>query len=623
MAAALTARNLSMHFATKNLFAGVAISLEERERLALIGPNGSGKSTLLKILARILEPDEGEISLRKGVRAAYVAQQDVFPEGSTVLSAVTDELHACRRAGQLPFMHDDHEADLAAEMILGRLEFPDFSQKTASLSGGQRKRLSIARELAKEPDILLLDEPTNHLDVDGIEWLEGVLRQGPFASIFVTHDRMFLESVAMRVVELARHYPEGTFSVAGNYTEFLRRKEEFLDGQAKQEHALSGQVREDLRWLARGPQARRTKSKSRISASYERMDELAELRSRNAPQKAAGIEFDSTGRQTRKLIEARGISKSYGDRHLFHDVDVILSPGSVLGLLGPNGSGKSTLIKILTGEIESDPATAQMLKIAAEDTSRPPGTPLPGTIRRADKLRTVVFSQHRSELDPEMTLRDTLSPHADSVIYRDRTIHVVTWANKFLFTKEDLKTPVKALSGGEQARIHIARLMLEPADVLILDEPTNDLDIPSLEVLENSIEEFPGSVVLVTHDRAMLSDLSTQILALDGKGGTRYFTDYDQWTRRLKHEEEEKVKVAVAVQAKSKLSYKEQQELQKMPTTIATAEAEVARLEMMTSDPALLSNPIKLADVCKKVGDAQRKVERLYARFEELEAKKA
>ena len=625
--AVLNATDLTRSFAARELFSGVCLSLEDHERLALIGPNGSGKSTLLKILAGQDEPDSGTVKVGRGLRAAYVAQQDRFAPNSTVLSAVLDELRKTFKAGKLPQFHDDHELELAADMTLARTELPDLHQRTDSLSGGQRKRLAIARELAKEPDILLLDEPTNHLDVEGIDWLEEILSVGDFASIVVTHDRMFLESVAMRIVELSHSYPQGTFSVAGNYSEFLRRKEEFLDGQAKQEQSLSNQVREDLRWLSRGAKARRTKSKARIGASYERIDELAELRGRNAAHKAAQIEFDSTGRQTHKLLEARGISKRYGDRQLFEDLDVILTPGSVLGLLGPNGAGKSTLIKVLTGEIESDPASDAAIKKALADPMRPPGAPAPGTINRADKLRVVVFSQHRSELDPEMTLKDTLSPHADSVIYRDRMVHVVSWAAKFLFKKEDLRTPIKALSGGEQARIHIARLMLEPADVLVLDEPTNDLDIPSLEVLENSIEEFEGAVVLVTHDRAMLADLSTQVLWLDGQGGTRYFTDYDQWSRRdvgkpASAKSAEAAPPPPPPPEKPKLNYKEQQELAKMEKNIQTAEAEVDRLTALTSESELLKDPKKLQEVCKKLAEAQAKVARMYARWEELEAMK-
>jgi ATP-binding cassette subfamily F protein uup len=638
----LTARNLAKSFGTRELFAGVGIAVSDGQRLALIGPNGSGKSTLLKILASAVHADAGEVQLRKGVRVAYVAQKDVFPEGSTLHGAIMDALRVSMKRGEVAHLHDEHEAELAATMVLDRVGFDHHEAAAASLSGGQRKRLALARELVKEPDVLLLDEPTNHLDLEGIQWLEGVLGAGPFASVVVTHDREFLESVATSIVELSRQYPTGTFTIDGNYSEFLRRKAEFLDGQARQEQSLANQVREDLRWLSRGAQARRTKSKSRIDASYERMDQLAELRDRNAAPKATDIDWEATGRQTQKLLVARAITKSFGGKRLFTDLDLVLSPRSVVGLLGPNGSGKSTLIKVLTGELEPDPPTPEALKAAAESRMSP-GTPPPGTIRRAEKLRMVVFSQHRTEIDPGMTLSDALSP-SDAVIYQGRTLHINTWARKFLFTTEQLKQPVRALSGGEQARIHIARLMLQPADVLVLDEPTNDLDIPSLEVLEESLEEFPGAVILVTHDRAMLARLSTMIVALDGKGGARHFTNLDQWEAVTTaerdaaiREERERAKKAAAPAAvaagtpaaaavgtsaakpKRKLSYMEKRELEQMEATILKTEARVRELEAAMGRDDLASDHREFDRVCRELGEAQAEVTRLYDRWAELE----
>lgn len=631
----LAARFLTKTFGTRTLFSDVAIAVDERERLALIGPNGSGKSTLLKILAGLESVDEetrAELSTGRGVRVAYVAQADRFEEGATVRSAMIEAVKADPPA----HLHDEHEFELAADLMIERVGLPDPGTLAASLSGGQRKRLAIARELVREPDLLLLDEPTNHLDVEGIDWLESVVKGGidtthgrhQFASIMVTHDRQFLESVATRIVELSRAYPTGTFSVKGNYSEFLRRKAEFLDGQAKAEQALANQVREDLRWLSRGAKARRTKSKSRIVASHERMDELAALKQRNAPHRAAAIDFAATDRMTHKLLVGRGLTKSLGGKRLFTDLDVLLSPGEVLGLLGPNGSGKTTLIKVLTGELQPDAPTPEAIKAAEDDVNLPPGTPDPGTIRRADKLKVVLFSQHRGGLDPGKTLAEAFSPHSDSVIYRGSVLHVNTWAAKFLFSKEQLKNPVRSLSGGEQARVHIARLMLEPADVLILDEPTNDLDIPSLEVLEESLEEFPGAVVLVTHDRAMLARLSTAILALDGKGRCRYFADYEQWQRRVPEDEApveaakaEAAKAAPKVEAKKKLSYKEQQELAGMEAAIAAAEKAIAEADAQMNDPAVVADHKKYTAACNVHAAAQEKLETLFARWAELDAR--
>lgn len=660
MPSLLAANSLTKTLGSKHVFDEVSLSVHDRERLALIGPNGSGKSTLLRILAGQDRADTGEVVIRKGVRVAYVPQKDEFEDGATVRSAVLDELLACMKRGGAnapAHLHDEHEAELAATLTLDRVGFADLDQPAASLSGGQRKRLAIARELAKLPDCLLLDEPTNHLDVEGIEWLEDVLTNGlgaglgdgPFASIVVTHDREFLEGVATRIAELSRQYPQGLFAIDGDYSEFLRRKTEFLDGQARQEQALANQVREDLRWLGRGAKARRTKSKSRIDASYERMDELAELRERNAANKATTIDWEATGRLTQKLLVARAITKAYGDRVLFRNLDLVLSPGQCLGLLGRNGSGKSTLIKVLTGEIEPDPPTPEALRAAAEAVNLPPGLPPPGTVRRADKLRTVVFSQHRTEIDPGATLADALSPNSDAVIYRGRTLHINTWARKFLFRAEQLKQPIRSLSGGEQARIHIARLMLEPADILVLDEPTNDLDIPSLEVLEESLEEFPGAVVLVTHDRAMLARLSTHLIVIgfgeNGEAG--HFVDYEQWQRAdaarkaaAKRKADPRPAAAASAPAdagsdapaaasasapaatpKKKLTYKEQRELAEIEPEIHRTEELAKKLEAEMNDPNVIADYKKFEDVSRAFAAAQAKVTALFERWAELDAR--
>ncbi len=649
----LSALNITKTFGTKDLFTGISLSLAEDERLALIGPNGSGKSTLLKILAKQQTCDAGSVNSRKGVRVAYVSQQDTFAEGATVLSAVLDGLLKAMKAGEAAHLHDEHEAELAAELALARHDLERFDHPVRTLSGGQRKRLAIIREIAKEPDALLLDEPTNHLDLEGVEWLEETLRAGPFASAIVTHDREFLETVATRIAELSQQYPQGLFEVDGNYSEFLRRKQEFLDGQARQEQALANQVREDLRWLGRRAKARRTKSKSRIDASHDRIAELEVLRARNAAPNVTSMDWAATGRMTRKLLVARAISKKLGERQLFTDLDLVLSPGQRLGLMGPNGSGKSTLIKVLIGELEADEPTPAAIAAAARATDVPHGTPPPGTIKRAEQLRIVLFSQHRSEIPPGITLAEALSPHSDGVVYRDKMLHINTWARKFLFNTQQLKQPVRALSGGEQARIHIARLMLEPADVLILDEPTNDLDIPSLEVLEESLEEFPGSVVLVTHDRAMLARLCTHFLALDGKGGATHHADYEQWERAHEHaarearaaEREARGKQSSApapastqptapvasasappappasAPKKVKLSYKEQRELDQVEPAILEGEEQVAQLAAQLDAPDVARDPRKVHEASVRLSEAQARVAKLYERWTELEAK--
>ncbi len=607
----LHAHQLTKSYALRTLFSGVSLTVNPADRIGLIGPNGAGKSTLLKILAGQVMPDDGELRAAKGLRAVYVPQADNFPEPSTPASVVTAA--ARDHLNQPGAVHDEHEAETVAAGILARIGFDDDRAQapTATLSGGWRKRLSIARALAAcagQPDLILLDEPTNHLDLDAINWLESFLRRGtfgatPFASVFVTHDRAFLESVASRVAELSPAYPDGLLAVDGNYSEFLRRKQEFLEGQAQAQKVMANQVRKDLAWLSRGPQGRGTKAKGRIQASHERMDDLATLRTRNAAAAgtAAKVDFNATDRRTKKLVAARGIAKSLGGRELFSDLDLTLGVGDCLGLLGPNGSGKTTLIRVLTGDLKPDAGQVVLSE------------PLP---------RVAVFSQHRTEFDPALTLKDALCPISDQVRFRDRPMHVTAWARRFLFRDEQLAQPVGSLSGGELARIHIARIMLEPADVLVLDEPTNDLDIPTLETLEEALEDFPGAIILVTHDRAMLARLSTQVVHLDGQGRARTFTSVEQALAHRPAAEPARPapppQAAAPARARRKLSYNEQREYDTIEQRIMEAEARAAQAEAAMNEPAVLNDHARMAAACDAVAKAQQTVADLYARWEEL-----
>jgi ATP-binding cassette subfamily F protein uup len=492
----LSCQAVSKAFGTRSLFDDLSFGLLEGDQAGLVGPNGSGKSTLLKILVGLETPDRGTRSLRGGVRVGYVPQDPVFPAARTVADVV---LAALTHVDE-----DDRPSRLA--QALGRAGFADGRAEIDTLSGGWRKRLAIARELAAAPDILLMDEPTNHLDVDGILWLEGLLAERARACLVVSHDRYFLEHVATRMLELNRAYPAGLFEAQGRYSEFLARRDEFLRGQAAYQESLANTVRREIEWLRRGAKARSTKAKGRIQEAERLIDELADSRARSLSA-TAGIDFISSQRRTRRLVVARGVTKSLGGRRLVSGLDLIITPGTRVGLIGPNGSGKTTLLNVLAGRLPPDA----------------------GDVEHAEGLRIVRFEQERGGLDPAQSLRRALAPEGDAVIWQGRSVHVHSWAKRFLFRPEQLEVPVGRLSGGEQARILIARLMREPADLLVLDEPTNDLDIPTLEVLEDSLAEFDGGLILVTHDRFMLERVSTVILALDGQGGTSTFADYAQW----------------------------------------------------------------------------------------------
>ncbi|MDX2152014.1 MAG: ABC-F family ATP-binding cassette domain-containing protein [Bryobacteraceae bacterium] len=597
----LNCRAVGKAFGSRPLFENVSLTVEDGDRLGMIGPNGAGKSTLLKILAGALDADSGEVVLRKGVQLAYVPQQPEFPAGLTAEEVVRQSLAT---------VDDDGHPEAAIAAALGKTGFPHGNQRVETLSGGWRKRLAIARELVRQPDILLLDEPTNHLDLDAIVWLEKLLATSAFASIVVSHDRYLLEDFATRMAELSPAYPEGIFRVDGNYSRFLEKKQEYLAAQAKQQDALESRLRREVEWLRRGPKARTTKSKARIDEAHRMMDDLAGMQAR-APRGTAAIDFTASQRQTKRLIETKALGLTLGGRRLFGNLSLRLGPGMRLGLAGANGSGKTSLLRLLNREI----------------------TPTEGIVEQADQLQVVYFDQHRDQLDPTVTLRRALAPEGDTVQFRGRPIHVAGWAARFLFRKEQLDMAVEKLSGGEKARVLIARLMLRPADVLLLDEPTNDLDIPTLEVLEESLVDFPGALVLVTHDRYLLDAVSTHVLALDGDGNAEFFADYSQWERarqersREKSHESAKAQATPAPQrntpARKRLSYMEQREYDCIEQRIHEAEAVLEECKARMQAPDVVTNGQALQDAFAALEQAQAKVDALYARWSELEDKAA
>jgi len=582
-------------YGTRSLFDGLTLGLFEGDQVGLVGPNGSGKSTLLKILAGDTTPDRGSRSLRNGVRVGYVPQDPVFPAGRTV-----DEVVIASLTGV-----DEEDRPGRLAHALSRAGFADGRAAADTLSGGWKKRLAIARELAAAPDILLMDEPTNHLDVEGILWLEDLLTERSRAFLVVSHDRYFLEHVATRMLELNRVYPEGLFEAEGRYSEFLARRDEFLRDQAAYQDALANTVRREIEWLRRGAKARSTKAKGRVKQAGRLIEELQDARARGLTA-TAGIDFASSQRRTRRLLVTRGLTKSLGGRRLVSDLDLIVTPGTRVGLIGPNGSGKTTLLNVLAGVVAPDA----------------------GEIERADDLRIVRFEQERAGLEPAQSLRRALAPEGDAVVWQGRNVHVAAWAKRFLFRPEQLEVPVGHLSGGEQARILIARLMREPADLLILDEPTNDLDIPTLEVLEESLAEFDGALVLVTHDRFMLERVSTLILALDGEGGTATFADYSQWetARAAAEPVARKAPTERAPESRprpKRLGYREQRELDGMEQAILDAERAVEACQRAVDDPTIASDPTALQQRYAALEAARGDVDRLYARWAELEAKQA
>ena len=605
MATLLNGQGLTKSFGAAALFREIGFVVDEGDRIGLIGPNGSGKSTLLGVLAGEIDPDDGEVARRKLTRLSYVAQVSEFPAKVTARDVIHEALKEAR-------VHESEWDGRTAE-TLGRAGFENFETEANTYSGGWKKRLSIARALATNPDVLLLDEPTNHLDLAGIEWLEELLASASFACVVVSHDRYFLENVATEMVELNKQYPDGLLRVHGNYSQFLEKKEEFLESQAKRQESLENRVKREMEWLRRGPKARTTKSKARIDSATELIGELKDMKGR-AQVSSAGIDFSASERQTKRLVELKDVGYGIGERTLLSGLNFNITAGMRLGLVGPNGSGKTTLLRLLRGEVKPDA----------------------GEIKLANMLRIVYFDQTRV-LNEKVTLRRALAPESDSIIYQDRVIHVASWASRFLFTGEQLNQPVERLSGGERARVLIANLMLQPADLLLLDEPTNDLDIPTLEILEESLLEYTGALVLVTHDRYMLDRISNVVLGLDGMGNAERFADYSQWDQWQAEQKAAATKAsgtlarsAAAGQpanaeresvGKKKLSYMDARDYSTIEARIAAGEELLAEKKALLELTEVVTDAARLQTALADVETAQNAVDALYARWAELEAK--
>jgi ATP-binding cassette subfamily F protein uup len=595
----LNAQSITKQFGATPLFRDISFTVEDGARIGLIGPNGAGKSTLLAILAGAIEPDAGELAVRKRSRAEYVPQDSRFAEGLSVRQVLGSAL-AAEHVGE-------QEREGRLRELAGRAGFADLTAEAARLSGGWRKRLAIVEALVSQPDVLLLDEPTNHLDLAGIEWLEELLTASPIAVVTVSHDRYFLEATSSEIIELNRLYAEGLLRVRGNFSRFLEERQAYLESQSRQQESLRNRVRTEIEWLRRGPKARTTKSKARIDAANQMISQLASMDSRTAVN-TAGIDFAGTQRKTKRLVEFEDVACDIEGRRLFGGLNFVLTAGMKLGLVGPNGSGKTTLLRLMRGEME----------------------PTEGSIRRADGLRMVYLSQMR-ELDENLTLRRALAPEGDGLVYQGRTVHVASWAARFLFTGEQLNQPVRNLSGGERARVLIAMLMLQPADVLLLDEPTNDLDIPTLEILEDNLLEFEGALVLVTHDRYLLNRVASTVLGLDRNGRIGQFADYAQWEQWMEalardrdqgsRGRDQAVKTldsATENQPKKKLSYLEAREFATIEGRIEESDAQVSAARARAENPSIATDATALEKALAELDQAERENESLYRRWAEL-----
>ncbi|MBK1889441.1 ATP-binding cassette domain-containing protein [Undibacterium sp. 14-3-2] len=579
-------------------------SLETGERVGLIGRNGTGKSSLLKIIARTSKIDDGLLVQQQGLKIAYVEQEPQFDQNISVFDAVASGL------GELPALLQEYESltgqfggdnddalmermhdiqvklDAADAWSLGNkvettLDKLNLGKDAimGTLSGGMKKRVALACALVSAPDVLLLDEPTNHLDFSSIQWLEGLLKDFKGSVLFITHDRSFLDNVATRIVELDRGK---LTSYPGNFTTYQTRKAEQLENEEVENAKFDKFLAQEEIWIRKGVKARRVRDEGRV----KRLEQLRLARS--ARRELQGqVKLDvTTGERSGKIVaELENVSKSFGEKVIVRDFSSIIMRGDKIGLIGQNGAGKTTLLKLILGQ----------------------ETPDSGTIKQGSKLQIAYFDQMRAQLNDEMSLAETIAPGSDFVEINGQRKHVMSYLGDFLFAPERARSPVKSLSGGERNRLLLARLFAKPANVLVLDEPTNDLDIDTLELLEELLEEYTGTVFLVSHDRTFLDNVVTQVIVSEGAGQWReYIGGYSDWERYSNSVAKSAVKadskpaanvantaatanVPAAAKAK-KLSYKEQRELEELPKLIAQLEAEQAAITAQLADADLYKN---------------------------------
>ena len=579
--------NLEKGFAGRTLFRDVSFGIDDRDRVGLVGPNGAGKSTLLRLLAGEAEPDAGSVSRKRGLKIGVLAQVPEFAPGDTIFSAINT--HA--------------DAESTVYRLLSQLDLNRFGGdfQVEQLSGGWKKRVALGRELAREPELLLLDEPTNHLDVSAILWLEEFLSSAPFALLMVTHDRLFLQRVVNHVLDLDPRNPHYLLDVRGGYVDYLDAKEHELAALKRQEKVLKNTARREREWLGHSAQARQTKQKARIQTAEALIDTVGELTQKN---RAASVDlaFGENERNPKKLIEAKGLSKTFGERTLFEGVDLMITPKTRLALLGDNGCGKSTLVRILLGLEETDV----------------------GTIDRAEALNVAYFEQNRETVDPTKSVMQNICPEGDYVNFRGEFVHVRSYLDRFLFSGSKVDMPAAKLSGGEQARLRLAQLMLQPAQVLVLDEPTNDLDAETLDVLESALAEFGGAVILVTHDRYFMDAVATEILAFPPHGGPlQKFASYLQWEAWFAEEgqrarEAPKPKATAGPAKPTKVSFKDKFEFEKMEETILKLEGQIEALGVEAGNPD--TDHRRLGEIRDEMATIQDQIDTKYARWAELEA---
>ncbi len=613
------------------LLDGVSFSLERGERVALIGRNGTGKSTFLKLLDRRIVPDDGDIAFQDGLRVARLEQEVPTDTQGTVFDVVAlglgeigdavrryhhithaldsdpsdkamDELEACQQIIEAAGAWDTEKT---IENLLTRLELP-IDVDIATLSGGLKRRVLLAQALASQPDVLLLDEPTNHLDLDAILWLEEFLLNWSGSLVFITHDRAFLQRLATRIIELDRGY---LTDFPGDYPTYLRRKAELLEAEAKSQAEFDKKLAQEEAWIRQGIKARRTRDMGRVKRLVEMRNQRSQRRT--APGQAQ-MQIQQGERSGKLIAETQDVRFSYGDKTILQGLSTTILRGDKVGIIGPNGCGKTTLLRLLLGEL----------------------TPTSGKIRLGTNLQVAYFDQYRATLDENASVIDNVAQGSDRVTVNGRNTHVIGYLQDFLFTPDRARQPVRSLSGGERNRLLLARLFTQPANVLVLDEPTNDLDAETLDLLEELLIDFEGTVLVVSHDRAFLNNLVTSVLVYEEEATIReYVGGYDDWIRQRPSLNSPQASSSAAVPpaspthnaapspTKRKMSFKEIKELETLPQTIEKLEIEIQDLTLAMADPAFYQQDKSvIQEQQDRLSKHQKDLETAYARWETLEA---
>ncbi len=625
--ALLTLRGVTVGYGGPPLLEQVDLTIEQGERICLVGRNGAGKSTLMRILAGELQADSGEVTRRQNLKVARLTQEvpgeiegSVFdvvaaalPQGELLARyhelslRLADEPELMKRFERL-----QHELESSGgwalqqrvERTLSQLELPaerDFS----TLSGGLKRRVMLARALVGEPDLLLLDEPTNHLDIDAIDWLERFLLDYAGTLLFITHDRALLRKLATRIIELDRGR---LTSWPGDYDTYLRRKEEALEAEAAEQARFDKKLAREEAWIRQGIKARRTRNEGRVRA-LKAMREAARARRKQVGQVRLAL-GESEERSGKIVIEAEKVSLGYGDRPIVRDFSTTILRGDKIGIIGPNGAGKTTLLKLLLGQLAPDS----------------------GTVRHGTRLEIAYFDQYRAQLDEEQTVLENVAQGRTTITVDSHSRHIMSYLQDFLFSPERARTPVKALSGGERNRLLLARLFTQPANVLVMDEPTNDLDIETLELLEALLVDYSGTLLLVSHDRAFLDNVVTSTLVFEGEGRIAgYVGGYEEWLRQRPPQATEPAPRPASTKSEKKesrraarprkLGYKEQRELEQLPGRIETLESEIEALHGQLADPELYrSDGARVAELQKRLESLEAELSTAYNRWDELEA---